>query len=179
MLFQHGRLHVRKLEDHDKHFLVKWLSDTEILKYYEGRDIVFDQKKVAKEFIHKRDGTVRCLVLFAGNPIGYFQYYPLGEKDMQEWYNGESGMYYGMDQFIGEPVYWNRGIGTLLIRSACVFLTEQLHADKIAMDPQSWNTRAIKTYEKCGFKKVKLLPKHEMHEGEYKDCWLMEYSNKR
>ena len=175
MLFQHGRLHVRKLEEHDKHFLVKWLSDPDILQYYEGRDTAFNHDKVTEKFFNRQDETVRCLVLFAGNPIGYFQYYPLGENEVQEWYDGEPGVYYGMDQFIGEPVYWNRGIGTLLIRAACEYLTKRLHADKIAMDPQSWNKRAIKSYENCGFKKVKLLPDHEWHEGKYRDCWLMEY----
>ncbi|MEH1834506.1 MAG: GNAT family protein [Nostoc sp.] len=34
------------------------------------------------------------------------------------------------------------------------------------------NPRAIRCYEKCGFVKVKLLPAHELHEGEYSDCWL-------
>ena len=46
-------------------------------------------------------------------------------------------------------------------------------------DPQAWNERAIRCYEKCGFKKVKLLPKHELHEGEYRDCWQIEYKSKR
>ncbi|WP_309138169.1 GNAT family N-acetyltransferase [Priestia megaterium] len=50
------------------------------------------------------------------------------------------------------------------------------HSEKIVLDPQAWNQRAIACYEKCGFKKVKYLPKHEYHEGELRDCWLMEYS---
>ncbi len=43
------------------------------------------------------------------------------------------------------------------------------------MDPQAWNTRALRVYEKNGFKKKKYLEKHEMHEGELRDCWLIEY----
>ncbi len=43
------------------------------------------------------------------------------------------------------------------------------------MDPQLRNTRAMKCYEKCGFKKIKILPKHELHEGVHQDCWLIEY----
>src|SRR5699024_10956843 len=161
MLFQQGNLQVRKLEEYDKYFLEKWLSDADILKYYEGRDNPFNMEKVTAKFYGKEDDVVRCLVLFAGNPIGYFQFYPLEEKEVNDWYSGEEGIYYGMDQFIGEPTYWNRGIGTLLIRAACRYLTKNLRADKIVMDPQSWNTRAQKAYEKCGFNKVKLLPEHE------------------
>ena len=55
------------------------------------------------------------------------------------------------------------------------YLIEHKKADRIVMDPQTRNTRAIKCYEKCGFKKVKILPSRELHEGEYQDCWLIEY----
>ncbi|MDR0268418.1 GNAT family N-acetyltransferase [Paenibacillus sp.] len=81
---------------------------------------------------------------------------------------------FGMDQFIGEPDYWNRGIGTVLIQSMVKYLLVELKADRIVMDPQAWNTRAVRVYEKCGFIKKKLLPQHERHEGEYRDCWLIE-----
>lgn len=55
------------------------------------------------------------------------------------------------------------------------FLIQQKQADMVVMDPQIKNVRAIHCYEKCGFSKIKMLPKHELHEGEYRDCWLMEY----
>ncbi|WP_019911591.1 GNAT family N-acetyltransferase [Paenibacillus sp. HW567] len=50
------------------------------------------------------------------------------------------------------------------------------YADKIVMDPQSWNRRALRVYEKNGFVRKKLLPEHEWHEGQYRDCWLIEYN---
>lgn len=55
------------------------------------------------------------------------------------------------------------------------FLIGHKNADRIVMDPQTRNTRAIKCYEKCGFNKVRLLPSSEFHEGKYQDCWLTEY----
>lgn len=85
---------------------------------------------------------------------------------------------YGMDQFIGEVSYWNKGIGTKLISSVAEYLIREKGADRLVMDPQTQNQRAIHCYEKCGFEKVKLLPKRELHEGEYRDCCLMEYSKR-
>jgi L-amino acid N-acyltransferase YncA len=38
--------------------------------------------------------------------------------------------------------------------------------------------KGINCYEKSGFIKVKLLHKQELHEGEFKDCWLMEYDTR-
>ncbi|WP_353050139.1 GNAT family N-acetyltransferase [Bacillus sp. ISL-41] len=116
---------------------------------------------------------MKCIIKYKGNSIGYIQFYEL-DQATKKVYGYETGRIFGTDQFIGEVDYWNRGIGTLLINSITDFLFTQMNADKVVMDPQVWNLRAIKCYEKCGFSKVKLLPKHELHEGEFRDCWLIE-----
>ncbi|MFB5674536.1 GNAT family N-acetyltransferase [Paenibacillus terreus] len=90
-------------------------------------------------------------------------------------YSDKDGTIYGTDQFIGEPDYWNKGIGTLLVSSMLQFLVDHKKADRVVMDPQASNERALRCYAKCGFRKVRLLPKRELHEGEYRDCWLIEY----
>lgn len=111
---------------------------------------------------------------FNGNEIGYIQFYQLDNVIKEDYgYTGEN--VYGTDQFIGEVDYWNKGIGTLLVSSMVHFLTEVKNADRVVMDHQVRNTRAIRCYEKCGFKKVKILGKNELHEGVYQDCWLIEY----
>lgn len=81
-----------------------------------------------------------------------------------------------MDQFIGETEYWNKGIGTKFVKSMIDYLINYEKADRIVMDPQAWNERAIACYKKCRFEKVKLLKEHEKHEGRHRDCWLIEYS---
>jgi aminoglycoside 6'-N-acetyltransferase len=174
VLFQNGSLSVRRLKEKDNSLLAKWLSDPMVLQYYEGRDQAFDLEKVDSVFYAPDDGEVKCMIKYDGNPIGYIQYYELDKAAKSEYGYGLEKVF-GTDQFIGEVDYWNRGIGARLVTSMTEFLINQLHADKVVMDPQVWNARAIKCYEKCGFKKVKLLPAHELHEGEYRDCWLVEY----
>jgi aminoglycoside 6'-N-acetyltransferase len=176
MLVQGNKMMIRKLEEADKEMLVKWLTDPAVLKYYEGRDNPHDLKKVNQHFYSPNDETTRCLVEYEGKAIGYIQFYPLEERERMEygyWNPGE--IVYGTDQFIGEVDYWNRGLGKQLVKGITKYLVEEKKADKIVMDPQAWNERAIACYEKCGFQKVKFLPAHELHEGEMKDCWLMEY----
>lgn len=90
-------------------------------------------------------------------------------------YGNKKEIVYGMDQFIGEVIYWNRGIGTLLITKMIEHI-HKLGVKIIVMDPQAWNHRALRCYEKCGFVKKKYLPKHEWHEGALRDCWLIEYT---
>lgn len=176
MIFQKGKLIVRELEIKDGPLLAKWLSDPRVLEFYEGRDNPFDLEKVNQTFYQRENGVVRCIVEFENVEIGYIQFYLVDDEERELYgYDEVPDRIYGMDQFIGEPEYWNRGIGTALVSSMVEYLLEQKQADRVVMDPQTWNERAIKCYEKCGFTRVKLLPKRELHEGEYRDCWLTEY----
>ncbi len=175
MFLQNGRLAIRELIEEDKQLMVKWLSDPEVLQYYEGRDRPADLAQVEEDFFGEAGDESRCLILYEKNPIGYVQFYPIGDEEREIYgYFDALNTIYGMDQFIGEVSYWNKGIGTQLVEMVVNYLFTDRKADRIVMDPQTWNERAIRCYEKSGFKKVKLLPKHEWHEGEYRDCWLIE-----
>ena len=80
-----------------------------------------------------------------------------------------------MDQFIGEPEYWSRGIGSKYVQMVLKFLKAEQNADAVILDPWKSNARAIRAYEKAGFKIIAELPEHEVHEGKKVDCYLMEY----
>lgn len=175
MMWKQGRLAVRKLSVSDEQELLKWMSDPQVLAYYEGRDRPHDLERVRRNFYSKEERITPCLVLFDNEPIGYIQFYTLSQEEAGEYGYGETDLVFGMDQFIGEPVYWNRGIGTELVSRMVQHLCETCGAGKIVMDPECWNKRAIRCYEKSGFRKIRLLPEYELHEGKWRDCWLMEY----
>ncbi|MDQ0271489.1 GNAT family N-acetyltransferase [Cytobacillus purgationiresistens] len=175
-LFQNNLLVVRELKPGDNHLLAKWLSNPAVLQYYDGRDQPFDIDRVNATFYNRENGVNRCIIEYENNEIGYIQFYQLEDEERMLYGYGENkDIIYGIDQFIGEPAYWNKGIGTLLVTAMVHYLKQERQADFIVMDPQASNVRALACYEKCGFKKVKLLEKHELHEGEYRDCWVMEY----
>ncbi|MGD8189630.1 GNAT family N-acetyltransferase [Brevibacillus ginsengisoli] len=170
---------VRSLNEKDIPWLVKWLSDPRVLQYYEGRDRVYNEEKVRKKFYPNHPEEVpninRCLVEYEGSPIGYLQFYPLSVEMLQRYQLPTSEAAYGMDQFIGEPDYWNQGIGKMVMDSMIGYLSEELKVKRIIVDPRVSNLRAIRCYEKCGFCKRGVLQQHEWHEGVWHDCWLMEY----
>jgi aminoglycoside 6'-N-acetyltransferase len=176
-----GDLEIRPLTDEDAPILHKWLNDPRVLAYYEGRDRPHDMDMVRERFLRNTDlnGVLGCLVTWTGSPLGYVQIYPvLGEALTLYGYPPDYRIY-GMDQFLGEPDLWNKGIGTLLVESVTDWLFQECKADRVVMDPRVENTRAIHVYEKCGFRKVKLLPERELHEGKHHDCWLMEVQVQR
>ncbi|WP_281359554.1 GNAT family N-acetyltransferase [Litoribacterium kuwaitense] len=79
----------------------------------------------------------------------------------------------GMDQFIGEPNYWDRGIGQAFMNFMLKRLTKEFGTFRVVVDPRIQNQRAIACYLKSGFTKRKELPQHELHEGVWEDCVLM------
>lgn len=173
---QASSLRLRELEEEDAPLLVRWLSDPQVLMYYEGRDRPHDLALVRQHFYEDRGELVAGIIQHEERDIGYLQFYPIEEEERSLYgYDDPQEVIYGLDQFIGEVDCWNRGIGSALIRMMIRFLTVERGADRLVMDPQAWNERAIRVYEKCGFVKIKRLPQQEWHEGEYRDCWQMEY----
>jgi aminoglycoside 6'-N-acetyltransferase len=170
-----GNLIVRPLEDRDKYTLSRWLSDPVVLEFYEGRDRLFNLQMVEEKFFSER-GVMSCFVEYEGNEVGYLQYYQLDHETMIRYgYTNVDEVIYGTDQFIGETAYWNKGVGTQLIRAVVEYLLQKEGVHRLVMDPMTWNTRAIRCYEKCGYSKARILREHELHEGEYHDSWLMEF----
>jgi aminoglycoside 6'-N-acetyltransferase len=172
---------IRKLRDcdDDYHLLAKWLSDPEVLTYYEGRSNPFDLEKVKVKFAYRARGESRVhvgIIEYNKIPIGFVQYYKIIPNeyseneliDMQDFQ-----MPYGMDIVIGETSCWNKGIGTEILKMLIKYLLKHHHADIIFIDPQTWNKRAIRCYEKCGFKAIGIIKERELHDGVYKDSLIM------
>lgn len=171
-----GHLKVRPLMDEDGPILCSWLNDPLVLSFYEGRDMPYDMDMVRERFLGKTDldHVLGCLVTWKDSPSGYVQVYPISGEELSLYGYPRHDRIYGMDQFLGDPHLWNKGIGTLLVGAMVDWLFQECEADRVVMDPRVENTRAIHVYEKCGFRKVKLLPQRELHEGKLHDCWLME-----
>ncbi|MGA9290709.1 MAG: GNAT family N-acetyltransferase [Anaerobacillus sp.] len=152
-LIEEGDLCVRLIQEGDEVALLKWLTDDEVLTYYEGRDCRYTHDKVLEDFFMK-DEITKCMVLIKDFPIGYVQFYPLShiEETILPSYS------FGMDQFIGEPTYWNRGIGKRLVRMVVEYIVMKLDASLIVIDPQQWNHRAIACYKHVGFEEKYILP---------------------
>lgn len=170
---------IRVMKDsiEDYTIMSKWLSDVNVLQYYEGRDKSFTVDKIMEKYaprVQYSSKVIPCFIQFNQVYIGYIQYYELTEEDKSEYEYEEKEIIYGIDLFIGEIQYWNKGIGSKALKNVIEMLKKEKNINRFIIDPQAWNIRAIKCYEKCGFQKVKLLPKHELHEGEYRDNWLME-----
>ena len=120
--------------------LLRWLSKEHVKEWWNDGDDMLE--KVAMHY-GEDDDTARFILLETDEekekPIGYFQYY------------FDDGSI-GIDQFIGEEDYLNRGVGERAIKMFVEMIIRQHQPTRITLDPSPENKRAVRCYEKVGFK---------------------------
>jgi Acetyltransferases, including N-acetylases of ribosomal proteins len=139
--------------------LLKWLSDEQALAFYEGRDRPHDAALVQEHFYSTDDdeGVTRCLVCHEAVLVGYLQFYPLDPATKEAYGYAKDTIVYGMDQFIGEPAYWNRGIGADLVQ-AVIRYVHQLGAAVVVMDRKNGTNGRSAAMKNAVFAKRKSFP---------------------
>ncbi|MBD8048864.1 MAG: GNAT family N-acetyltransferase [Clostridium argentinense] len=75
--------------------------------------------------------------------------------------------------FIGDKDYQGKGYGTDAMKVLMNFIFEEMNINKIKLNVYAFNERAIKSYEKCGFKKEGLLRQEIFRQGKYNDEVVM------
>lgn len=170
-------LRIRTLTKEDFPLMLKWLTDDRVLQFYGGRDKKYTLETLKEHYTEPwEDEVIRVIIEYNGQPIGYGQIYKMYDELYDDYHYPKSNeIVYGMDQFIGEVDYWSKGIGTKYTRMIFDFLKKERNADSVILDPHQNNPRAIRMYQKAGFRIVEDLPEHELHEGKKEDCYLMEY----
>jgi aminoglycoside 6'-N-acetyltransferase len=95
------------------------------------------------------------VVTIDGRPFAYLQCY-----DQTAWPDNGLGIHpsgtRGIDQFIGEPDMTGRGHGSFFIRAFIVALIKA-GTPRVLTDPHPANARAIRAYEKAGFRKDRMV----------------------
>ncbi|MBI2326836.1 GNAT family N-acetyltransferase [Candidatus Curtissbacteria bacterium] len=179
MLLKKGQLKIRQIEDKESDYrqIAKWLTDKRVLEFYGGRTNPQYLSKVKRKYSPRvlgKNKIVPCFFSYNNKEIGYIQYYPvIKAKDYE--LDDTNGIW-AVDMYIGEVEYWNKGIGPQVLKMITDHIFKKLQGKKVVTDPHVDNPRAIRAYEKAGFKKIKILKNHEQHEGKKVDSWLMESS---
>ncbi len=70
--------------------------------------------------------------------------------------------------------YWNKGIGTKLLKEILVFAKESAKSEIISLEVRSDNVSAIHLYKKFGFKKVGTFKGYFKIDNEYIDFDIMQ-----
>jgi RimJ/RimL family protein N-acetyltransferase len=135
-------LRFRPLAADDFPLLLEWLSKEHVKQWWDDGDDTLE--KVVRNY-GEQEATLERFILVGSyesgeKPLGYFQYYLIPDGSV------------GIDQFIGEEEYINRGVGTKAIQMFVEMIMRELKPTSIILDPSPENKRAIRCYEKAGFK---------------------------
>ena len=141
-----SKITLRKIKIADRKYFARWWRDKELLKLTSGILKPILDKEVDKYFqnILRNKKDRHFIIALNGKVIGHISL----DKRGDSWHE--------IQIVIGEKKYWGKGHGTraikLFIRKA-----KRLGISKIYLEVRPTNIRAIRAYERCGFRKVKIV----------------------
>lgn len=135
--------------------MLVWLSDPDVRPWYDEGELTMEN--LARHYAPE-DGMHRFLIVIDDRPVGYIQTYRVGNEPEYQRQIGVDPDAVATDLFIGDPGYRNRGWGSEVLR---VFVDRivfgQLGADVAMIAPDPANARAVRSYEKVGFRAIKTV----------------------
>lgn len=125
----------------------------------------FDEARVGEEILTPHDDGRVFAIEHEGRVIGAVQY---SENDDPQYPHA------GIDIFVG-GAWQGRGLAGEAIRAVARHLFEERGHHRLVIDPAAENERAIRAYERVGFRRVGVLRQYERGPGgELRDGLLMD-----
>jgi aminoglycoside 6'-N-acetyltransferase Ib len=141
----------KRLSEGDIPKLYEWLNRPHVRRIWDERfpDVNSVRKKYEPHM--NSENIFGYMASLNGEQVGYVQAY--GATEMGDGFESVSGRW-GIDQFLACEDDLGKGLGTAMVTQFCKFILERHGAKIIVTDPDPENLRAIRCYEKVGFKKV-------------------------
>lgn len=156
---------LRAIEREDIPIFVRWLNDPEVRQYLE----MYLPMSVAEEEqwfeAYLKDDTSRIFGIETeeGRLIGNIGLHNL------DWKNRKALL--GI--VIAEREYWGRGYGTDAVTTLLDFAFNEMNLHRVSLSVFEFNERAVRCYEKCGFRHEGRAKEALFRDGSYHDHFLM------
>ena len=151
-------LTLRLLTAQDLPLLHDWLNRPHIVRWWGGESARPSLQDVVAQYqpdALARERVTAYIVLLDQVPIGYAQAYVTLGAGGGWWEDETDPGVRGIDQSIGEPHLLGQGLGTRLVRTLAETLFRDPAVTRIQTDPAPDNLRAIRCYQKAGFRIVR------------------------
>lgn len=149
-----GQIHFTRVTRADLAVLHAWFARAHVAEWWgapgsrEEIEAEFDPEGVDDTMVQ------HFIASDAGGPIGFIQSYVAGNAGKGWWPDETDPGVRGIDQFLAEASELNRGLGTAMVRAFVAQLFGDSAVTRIQTDPRPTNARAIRCYEKAGFRRV-------------------------
>jgi aminoglycoside 6'-N-acetyltransferase len=156
------RLLLRALRAEDADRLEEILREPEVARWWGGYDS--DAKRSVEEIFEDRD-AVSYAIETNGHVIGLIQYQEENTPDYR---------HAGIDIFLATAAQ-GRGLGSEALHLLARYLFEERGHHRLTIDPATANSRAIRAYERVGFRPVGVMREYERGpDGRWHDGLLMD-----
>lgn len=145
-VLEDGELRLRPSTEDDLDELAQWFADPEVFRWWGGQPL--SRNDVAAKYTGRRCPRVESFIVESlGQPIGYIQYHLEGP--------GQAGL----DMML-LPLFRGRGLGPRAARILVGHLRSARGWTDVTVDPARDNVRAIRGWEKAGFRVEREWPDH-------------------
>ena len=139
---------------------VRWYRDSELLRLADADPAYMWSEKNRKEWIEKQDGQDANNFRFAIRTLSDDTL--IGEVSIHpQWVHADAWVGIGL----GERKTWGHGYGTDAMRLIVQYGFIELNLHRISLGLHSYNDRALKSYEKVGFKVEGTMRQDTLREG--------------
>ena len=148
---------LRPMTAEDLPLLHAWLNRVHVREWW-GDETFETIESVAAKYLPRILAEERVspwIALLGATPIGYCQSYVVMGDDF--WPDETDPGARGCDQFLGEPGLLGRGLGTRVVRALADAIFRDPAVTRIQVDPSPGNARAIRCYEKAGFRRERIV----------------------
>ncbi len=154
------RLVLREPQEADLPSLVAVLREPEVARWWPG----FDEAEARRALLGREDITVLAIE-HQGHPIGAIQFYEQTDPSYR---------HAGVDLFLASA-WQGQGLGSEAVKGLARHLFQSGGHHRVVIDPAAENLRAIRAYERAGFRQVGVMRQYERGpDGQWHDGVMME-----
>jgi AacA4 family aminoglycoside N(6')-acetyltransferase len=147
---------LRLMVEEDIPMLHEWLNRPHIVEWWGGQAERPSFEDTRAKYVARMaaEHVTTYIAMLGTKPIGYAQsYIPFGQGG--GWWPEETDPgVRGIDQYLADPELLGKGLGTQLVLALVDLLFMDNSVTRIQTDPAPHNARAIRCYEKAGFRRV-------------------------
>jgi RimJ/RimL family protein N-acetyltransferase len=143
----------RPLTRADLPLIHEWLNRAHVAEWW---DDARDLESVLQSFGEDLTSPVirMYLACLDGEPVGYVQVYRVMGANPEWWTDETDSGARGIDQFLANAEQLGKGMGSSMVRQLVTHVFADPAVTKVQTDPSPRNARAIRAYERAGFRRV-------------------------
>jgi aminoglycoside 6'-N-acetyltransferase-1b len=144
----------QKLAVSDLTMLAEWLKRPHVCEWWDACQSLEEVHEKYLPRLVDESSVVPYFAYLDGTPIGYIQSYVATATSDGWWPDEHDPGVRGIDQFLADEQRLRQGLGTRMVTEFVKVLFRDPSVTKIQADPAPTNARAIRCYEKAGFRRV-------------------------